>query len=371
MEKAGREKSGQRTIRQPRRRALFAFGREAIMKRLNRHLENPAMTPVITVPPLVTVFGGSGFLGRHVVSALARRGYRIRAAVRRPDLAGHLQPLGDVGQIKPIQANVRVPWSIERALAGADGAVNLVGILYEARRQTFDAVQATAPGAIAEAAKAEGIGAVVHVSAIGADAKSDIGYARSKALGEAAILETMPDSVVFRPSIVFGPEDHFFNRFAAMARLSPVLPLIGGGHTRFQPVFVGDVAEAIARAVDGDVAPGTVYELGGPQIRSFRELMEMMLREIGRRRLLVPVPWGVARLKATFLQLLPKPLLTVDQVRQLARDNVVSEGAVKESRTLQGLGIAPHAMASILPTYLHRYRRFGQYTGPGEQQDHA
>ena len=313
---------------------------------------------------LVTVFGGSGFLGRHTVSALARRGYRIRVAVRRPDLAGHLQPLGTVGQIKPVQANVRFPDSIKRAVAGSDAVVNVIGILYESGRQRFDAVQAAGPKAIAEAARAEGAEILVHVSAIGADATSDIGYARTKGLGEAAMLDTCPEAVVFRPSILFGPEDEFFNRFASMARFSPFLPLIGGGAPRFQPVYVADVGEAIARAIDGDARPGTVYELGGPEVVTFRRCMELMLETIGRRRVLLPLPWGIAKAMGAVFGLLPKPLLTYDQVRQLGHDNVVSEAAEREGRTLEGLGIDPTLMELILPTYLVRFRERGQFTMP-------
>ena len=315
---------------------------------------------------LITVFGGSGFLGRHTVSALARRGYRIRVAVRRPDLAGHLQPLGTVGQIRAIQANVRYPESVKRAVAGADAVVNLVGILTESGRQRFDAVQAFGPQAIAEAVHAEGAGAVVHVSAIGADETSDIGYARSKGLGEAAVLEACPEAVIFRPSIMFGPEDNFFNRFASMARFSPFLPLIGGGTMLFQPVYVADVAEAIARAIDGDARPGTVYELGGPEVVTFRRCLELMLETIGRRRALVPVPWPLAKAMGAVLGILPKPLLTYDQVRQLERANVVSEAAEREGRTLEGLGIDPTLMELILPTYLVRFRERGQFTMPGK-----
>jgi uncharacterized protein YbjT (DUF2867 family) len=313
---------------------------------------------------LITIFGGSGFVGRYTVSALARRGYRIRVAVRRPDLAGHLQPLGTVGQIKPVQANVRFPESVKRAVAGADAVINLVGILYEAGRQRFDAVQTFGPQAIAEAARAEGASAVVHVSAIGADRESDIGYARSKGLGEAAILEAYPEAVIFRPSILFGPEDGFFNRFAAMARFSPFLPLIGGGQTRFQPVYVADVAEAIARAIDGQARPGATYELGGPEIVTFRRCMELMLEVTGRRRMLMRIPWPIAKLMGNILGLLPKPLLTYDQVRLLEHDNVVSEAAEKEGRTLRGLGIDPTLMELILPTYLVRFRERGQFTVP-------
>lgn len=310
---------------------------------------------------LVTVFGGSGFIGRHVVRALARRGYRVRVAVRRPDLAEHVQPLGAVGQIMPVQANLRHRWSVDRAVVGADAVVNLVGILYEAGAQTFDAVQSFGPRAVAEAARAAGIDRVVHLSAIGADAASPAAYGRSKAAGEQAVLETVPQAVILRPSIVFGPEDDFFNRFASMARLSPVLPLVGGGVTKFQPVFVGDVAEMVARAVDGELAPGTVYELGGPEVLSFRQCLETMLKVIRRNRVLVPLPFGIARIQARFLQLLPKPLLTVDQVEMLKVDNVVSEQAEADGRTLKALGIEPRTLAAILPTYLERYREHGQY----------
>lgn len=312
---------------------------------------------------LVTVFGGSGFIGRHVVRSLARRGYRVRAAVRRPDLAGFLQPLGAVGQIHAAQANVRDRASIDRAVAGADAVVNLVGILHESGRQTFDAVQAFGPGAVAAAAKAAGASRMVQVSAI-ADPDSGSRYARSKVAGEAAVLQAFPEAVILRPSIVFGPEDDFFNRFAAMARFAPVLPLIGGD-TRFQPVYVGDVAEAVALGVDGRLKPGTVYELGGPEVRTFRQLLDYICAETGRRRILIPVPFGLARLKAYVLQLLPGPLLTVDQVRQLARDNVVSQAAVDDGRTLAGMGIDPRAIETVVPTYLARYRRAGQYSTPG------
>ncbi|MFN4010892.1 MAG: complex I NDUFA9 subunit family protein [Pannonibacter sp.] len=310
---------------------------------------------------LVTVFGGSGFIGRHVVQALARRGYRIRAAVRRPDLAEHLQPLGGVGQIMPVQANLRYRWSVDRAVEGADAVVNLVGILAASGKQTFDAVQAFGPRAIAEAARGAGLSAITHLSAIGADAASDADYARTKAAGEAAVLETLPDSVILRPSIVFGPEDQFFNRFAAMARLSPVLPLIGGGMTKFQPVYVCDVAEAVAKAVDGELTPGAVYELGGPEVKSFKDCMELMLEVIQRQRLLLPVPFGIASLKAGVLERLPGKLLTTDQVRMLMVDNVVSAEAEQAGRTLAGMGINPSSLAAVLPSYLDRFRERGQY----------
>jgi len=320
------------------------------------------MTEVLELPKLVTVFGGSGFLGRYVVRALARRGYRIRAAVRRPELAGHLQPLGNVGQIHAVQANLRVRWSIDRAVEGADHVINLVGILHERGSQNFASVQTDGARAVAEAAAAVGAG-MPHGSAIGADANSESAYARSKALGEAAVFETIGDAVVLRPSVMFGAEDGFFNRFAAMTRFSPALPLIGGGLTKFQPAYVGDVAEAFARSVDGEVVGGRIYELGGPNVRTFRELMEEMLEVIGRRRLLVPVPWWLASLQASVLELLPNPLLTRDQVILLRTDNVVSQAAEDEGRSFAGLGIRPHSTAAILPSYLWQYRTAGQFAG--------
>ncbi len=311
---------------------------------------------------LVTIFGGSGFVGRYVVQALAKRGYRVRVAVRRPDLAGHLQPLGMVGQIKPIQANLRYRWSIDRAVEGADAVVNLVGILAEGGRQTFDAVQAFGPRAIGEAARAAGASDVVHLSAIGADRPSTIGYMRSKAEGEAGILESCPDAVIFRPSIVFGPEDQFFNRFAAMARLSPMLPLIGGGKTKFQPVFAGDVGEAVALAVDGKARAGTVYELGGPEVLTFKACLELMLEITRRSRVLMPIPWSMARIMGRFGEFAPGQPLTRDQVRMLRFDNVVSEEAERDGRTLAGLGVDPTSLEVVLPTYLDRFRQQGEFT---------
>ncbi|MBA3449402.1 MAG: complex I NDUFA9 subunit family protein [Pseudaminobacter sp.] len=319
------------------------------------------MTEILQTPKLVTVFGGSGFLGRHVVRALARRGYRIRVACRRPALAGHLQPLGNVGQIHAVQANLGVRWSVDRAVQDADHVVNLVGILFEGRRQKFSTVQDSGARAVAEAARAVGAG-LTHVSALGADAGSRSLYAQTKARGERGVLETISDAVIYRPSIVFGPEDGFFNRFANMARYSPILPLIGGGVTKFQPVYVGDVAEAIALSVDGAVKGGLVYELGGPRVQSFKECLEEMLRVIGRDRLLVPMPWWLASLNANILGLLPNPLLTSDQVILLKADNIVSAAAEDDGRTLQGLGIQPRSTAAILPTYLWRFRPAGQFS---------
>ncbi|TIN78578.1 complex I NDUFA9 subunit family protein [Mesorhizobium sp.] len=318
------------------------------------------MTEILQTPKLVVVFGGSGFVGRHVVRALARRGYRIRVACRRPDLAGHLQPLGNVGQIQPVQANIRVRWSVDRAVQGADHVVNLVAILHESGRQKFTPVHEFGAHAIAEAARAVGAG-LTHISALGADLNAQSEYARTKALGEKAVLETIEDAVILRPSINFGPEDSFFNRFASMARYSPVLPLIGGGRTKFQPVYVGDVAEAVARSVDGKVQGGRIYELGGPQVLTFKQCMQEMLAMIDRKRLLVSVPWWVANMQASILGFLPNPLLTKDQVLQLRGDNIVSEAAIRENRTLAGLDIQPQSIASILPSYLWRYRPAGQF----------
>jgi len=309
---------------------------------------------------LITIYGGSGFLGRHLVRALAKRHYRIRVAVRRPDLAGHLQPLGRVGQIHPVQANLRHAQSIEAAARGADVVINLVGILYERGRQRFDAVQSFGAEQVALAAAAHGA-RMIHVSAIGAGENSPSAYGRSKAAGEKAVRSAIPGAAIFRPSIMFGPEDDFFNKFAALARIAPALPLPGGGLMRFQPVFVGDVAEAIARAVDGAAQSGAVYELGGPEVRTFKQLLEYVLATIERRRLLIPVPFPLLKMQAQFLQYLPKPPLTPDQVELLRFDNLVSDAAKREGRTLQALGIEPTAMEAIVPSYLWRFRKTGQF----------
>ena len=314
------------------------------------------------IDTLVTVFGGSGFLGRHLVQALAHRQFRIRVAVRRPDLAGHLQPLGLVGQIHAVQANVRFPASVAAAVHDAAIVINLTGILYERGQQRFEAIQAQGAGTVAAAAARVGA-RMLHVSALGADAQSPSRYARSKAQGETAVLAACPEAMIFRPSILFGPEDDFFNRFASLARISPVLPLIGGGRTRFQPVFVGDVASALAQAADGAGTPATTYELGGPDVKTFKELMEFILATIMRRRLLVPIPFMLAEWQALVLQFWPRPLLTPDQVTLLRRDNVISSDAVLNQRTLAAFGIAPAAMAAIVPAYLWRFRKTGQFRG--------
>ncbi|HTO66685.1 MAG TPA: complex I NDUFA9 subunit family protein [Bradyrhizobium sp.] len=310
---------------------------------------------------LVTVFGGSGFLGRHVVRALAKRDYRIRVAVRRPELAGHLQPLGRVGQIHAVQANLRYPASVEAAMRDSLLAINLVGILTESGEQTFQAVQGIGAGTVAQAARAAGA-RMVHVSAIGADAQSASRYARAKAAGEQAVLAATPDATIMRPSVVFGPEDQFTNRFAALARMAPVLPLIGGGATRLQPVYVGDVATAVADAADGKTKPGGIYELGGAEVLTMREIMETILAIIERKRMLLSLPFGLARLKAAFLQFAPGALkLTPDQVELLRVDNVVSDAAKAAGLTLQGLGITPDSLEAIAEQYLWRFRAAGQF----------
>jgi uncharacterized protein YbjT (DUF2867 family) len=313
---------------------------------------------------LVTVFGGSGFLGRHVVRALVKRDYRVRVAVRRPDLAGHLQPLGRVGQIHAVQANLRYPASVTAAAADSSLVINLCGILQQGGAQTFDSVQAKGAEAVAQAAASAGA-KLIHVSAIGADAKSLSRYARSKAEGEALVRRAMPDAIIMRPSIVFGPEDDFFNRFASLARMSPVLPLLGGGATKLQPVYVGDVARAIVAAADGHARDGATYELGGGEVKSMREIMEFVLRTIERKRMLAPLPFGLASLKAVFLQFAPSPLrLTPDQVELLKSDNVVSDEAKREGRTLEAFGITPETMEAIVPGYLWRFRKTGQFKQP-------
>jgi uncharacterized protein YbjT (DUF2867 family) len=311
---------------------------------------------------LVTIYGGSGFIGRHVVRAIAKTGARMRIAVRRPELAGHLQPLGGVGQINAVQANVRFPESLLAAANGADAVVNLVGILFPTGKQSFEAVQDEGAKHVAEAARRAGAKALVHVSAIGADPHSPSVYARSKAAGEAAIREVIPEAVILRPSIVFGPEDDFFNRFAKLARIAPVLPLIGGGATRLEPVFAGDVAKAVIAGLTGSAKSGAPYELGGPEVLTLKSVMQRVLDYTMRKRLLVPVPFWLAKVKGAFLQLLPNPMLTVDQVRLLETDNLVSEAAKRSGRTLQGLGIEPVAVASVVPDYLERFRPRGQFS---------
>jgi len=313
-------------------------------------------------PKLVTVFGGSGFVGTQIVQLLARAGHRVRVAVRRPDLAGHLKPLGGVGQVLPIQANIRNLDSIRRAVAGADIVINLVGIGFERGRQDFESVHVDAAAAIAQSAKAAGATHLVHMSALGVDSAADVSsYANSKLAGEAAVFAAFPSAIVLRPSIMFGPGDGFFNLMGTLTRLFPVLPLIGG-KTRFQPVYVGDVATAFLRAVEGKVKTGRVYELGGPQVETYKELMQRVGREAMRSRPMLPIPSGIAKLLALPLAFLPfPPLLTADQVELLGVDNVVSTAAIADKRTLSAFGVTPTSMDTILPSYMWRFRKHGQF----------
>jgi len=310
---------------------------------------------------VATVFGGSGFIGRHLIKRLAKTGTIIRVATRHPSSANFLRTNGSVGQIIPIAVNTNDDASVAAAVRDADIVINLIGILYESGVNTFRGTQGEAPGRIARAAKAAGAQRFIQISAIGADAGSTSEYARSKAAGEQAVRKAFPEATILRPSIVFGPEDNFFNRFAAMARISPALPLIGGGHTKFQPVYVGDVADAIMKALDNPAAQGKTYELGGPRVYSFKEIMELVLEEVRRKRFLVPVPWSVAEFQGKILGKLPKPLLTSDQVELLKRDNVVAPGAA----TLSDLGINPTAAEVIIPTYLDRFRVGGRFSQAG------
>ncbi len=309
---------------------------------------------------LVTVFGGSGFVGRHVVAALVKRGFRVRVAVRRPDLAGFLQPLGFVGQIQAVQANLRFPVSVATAVAGADAVVNVVGIQRQTRRQRFDAVHVAGAVAVGEATAAAGIARLVHLSSLGAAADAPSLYHRSKAAGEAAVAAAFPDAVILRASVIFGPEDTFFNRMAGIARVLPVLPLVGAD-TAMQPVYVGDVGEAVARAIEAPATAGRRYELGGPEVLSFRAAMAVMLREIERRRPVVNLPFWLARPMAAVLQRLPGRVMTSDEVRQLRVPAVVAAAAVAEGRTLAGLGIAPRSITAIVPVYLTRFRVRGGF----------
>jgi NADH dehydrogenase len=310
---------------------------------------------------LVTIFGGSGFVGTQVVQLLARAGYRIRVAVRRPDLAGHIKLLGGVGQVMPIQANVRNLESVQRAVKGAGTVINLVGIGFESGRQRFRAVHTTGARNVAEAARQAGATTLVHMSALGADPQSPSNYARTKALGEAEVLAAFRNAIVIRPSIIFGKGDSFFNKLGSMARFLPVLPVIGA-RAKAQPIYVGDVAEAFLGAVEGKVKPGRIYELGGPDIETQQQLMQRVLAETQRTNLLLPVPAGIGKLLAVPFAILPwSPLLTADQVELLQIDNVVSEQARKDKRTLSAFGVQPTAMDAILDSYLWRFMKNGQF----------
>ncbi len=307
--------------------------------------------------PLVTIIGGSGFVGRHIAQRMARRGWRVRVACRRPNEAMNVKTYGTVGQVEPVQCNIRDEASTRAVIQGADAVVNCVGLLSEWGRNTFDACMAEGAGRVARLAAEDGAAQMVHLSAIGANADSNSDYARCKAAGEVAVSAAFPGSVILRPSVVFGQDDGFFNRFAGMARLIPlVLPTVGAG-TRFQPVWVEDVAEAAAKAACGEAGPGT-YELGGPTVYTLREVIGLMLRVTRRRRLIVNLPFFVARMQAWFLQMLPNPLLTVDQVKLLEHDNVVADSA----KTLADLGVNPTAAEGVIESYLYAYRPQGQYT---------
>ena len=303
---------------------------------------------------LITIFGGTGFLGRHIVARLAKRGWRLRIVTRRPNEALHVKTNGVPGQIELVQGNIRDDASVAAALDGADAVINAVGILFESGKQKFAAVQAEGAQRIAQMAAQQGIAHFVQISAIGADENSASLYAQSKAAGEQAVLQALPSAHILRPSIVVGPEDDFFNRFSAMAMLAPALPLIGGGDTRYQPVAVFDVAAAVEACLDG--AAGDIYELGGPDVLSFKQLMQMLLAEIRRDRLLVPLPFAAAKLIAAFAQFMPKPLLTPDQVILLKSDNIVSD----EAAGFEALAITPQPIAAIVPDYLARYRPAGK-----------
>ena len=314
---------------------------------------------------LVTIFGGSGFVGRHTVRALAQDGWRVRSATRRPDLAGYLQPMGVVGQIHAVQANLRYPTSVAEAVKGADVVINAVGVLASTGKQTFDTIHDEGARTVAKAAKAAGARTFIHISAIGADAQSNSKYARSKAEGERAVLEEFPGAVILRPSIVFGPEDEFFNRFAAMARMSPFLPLIGGGKTKFQPVYVGDVAAAVKAVVDGKAKPGAIVRTGRPRSADLSRIARShACNTPAAIASICGLPFWAAKLQAIATSPLPNALrpVTLDQIRLLQRDNVVSKGAIDDGRTLAGLGILhPHSVASIVPSYLERFKPKGQY----------
>ncbi|THD47222.1 MAG: complex I NDUFA9 subunit family protein [Bradyrhizobium sp.] len=319
---------------------------------------------------LATVFGGSGFVGRHIVRALARDGWRIRVAVRRPDLAGFIRPFGVVGQVELVQANLRYPESVERAIEGADAVVNAAGVKRQRGRQTYEAVHVAGAEAVARASAASGIARLVHVSGIGADAGSPNAYIASKGRGEQAVAAALASATILRPSVMFGQDDDFLNRFGALARALPVLPMFGGGATRLQPAFVGDVALAALAALKDSATAGKVYELGGPEVMSLREIMALTLKVIERRRPLVPLPFGLSLALARVTEIasalslgaFPKTLTTTrDEIELLRHDNVVSAAALADGRTLRGLGVEPQGVEAIAPSYLYRFRKTGQY----------
>ena len=309
---------------------------------------------------LATIFGGSGFIGTQLTQELARRGYSIRVAVRRPDLAGHVRMFGFPGQVQPVQANLRFPDSVAAAMRGSDLVINLVGIQFEKGRQRFGAVHVQGARAVAEAARAAGIGTLIHMSALGADPRSPSAYMRAKALGEDAVAKAFPQATIIRPAPVFGPRDGFFNRLGFLARSFPIMPLIGGD-ARLQPVYVADVAEAIANAADGMVKPGKAYELGGPEIVTMAEIVERVLEETMRKRFVLPLPQPIARLAASLIAIWPSPLITPDQVTQLGLDTLVSPEAARQKRTLEAFGVTPTSMDAVLPAYMWRFRKNGEF----------
>lgn len=315
------------------------------------------------VPELITVFGGSGFVGRHVIRRLAAQGARVRVAVRDPEAGMYLKTMGDAGQIELLQANLRDDASVARAVAGADKVVISVGLLYESGRQTFANVHVEGVGRVARAATEAGVNKLVHISALGADENGPSAYGRTKAQGEAAVRDGFPTATILRPSVVFGPEDNFFNQLATLSSLSPVMPvfvrsLFDREGAKFQPVYVGDVADAVVLVLNGDQAVGETLELGGPEVCSWREIVERVLHATGRKRLLLPLLLGVVRIEAFFLEMLPKPLVTRDQMRSMEVDNVVSAG-----NGLETLGISPTPMEAVVPRYLARFRRPGLQAG--------
>jgi len=310
---------------------------------------------------LITVFGGSGFLGKYVIRELVKEGWRVRVPVRRPHTAQELKVIGNVGQVQLVQANLRFEKSVERAVAGSDAVINLVALLFEEGKQSFESLHVRGAENLAAAAATRGITNFVQVSAIGADIESDSDYSRTKGEGEQAVREAIPSADIMRPSIIFGAEDQFFNRFASMAQLAPALPLLGGGDTKFQPVYVGDVAQAIAKVANQGTS-GKTYELGGPRTYSFKELMQFMLETIDRKRLLAPVPWAAANMmgfagEISGMAPFVKPFLTRDQVKNLKIDNVVGDDAL----SFADLGIRLETIEAIVPTYLGRYRKYGQF----------
>ena len=310
---------------------------------------------------IATIFGGSGFVGRHVVGILAKDGYHIRVAVRRPDLGFHLQPLGNVGQIQNVQANLRFPWSVERAIEGSDVVINLVGILAESGKQKFQDVHVEGAALIAKQCKKRNI-PLVHVSALGADIDSSSDYYSSKAKAELLVRKALKSTIILRPSIIFGSEDNFFNQFAAMAGISPFLPLIGGGKTLFQPIYVGDVAKAVVLGAKGALHSGKTYELGGAEVLTFRQCVEQVLHYTGRSNGLISIPWLVAAFIARLTGWIPGAPLNRDQVEMLKSDSVVSQKSTRQKLTLSGIGIEAKTLASILPTYMMRFRVHGQYS---------